>query len=259
MKRSPIIGKRLIKKLSEFVKRSEELQSVPYDQAVQEIFDDEVKGFVHLNFGAGERKVIAVRLTMPARVIGYGTNVAAVKQRDRIDCLSEISNRLLTLQARVERGDHSLPEPDAPAPRKPATVADSTQMFISHSGETPAFYRLERFVRDLGITPIVAEWIPFKGRAVPENARAAMDVCQAAIVFATSADQVGKRAQPGRGALIETGILQERFGQRVIYLVEEGVEFGPMADNFACESFTQDCLERAFHRIIIELRAHGLT
>lgn len=67
-----------------------------------------------------------------------------------------------------------------------------------------------------------------------------------------------RRHQPGRGALIETGILQERFGERVIYLVENGSEFGPMAENFARESFTQDNLERAFHRIVVELKACGL-
>ena len=85
-----------------------------------------------------------------------------------------------------------------------------------------------------------------------------MEGSEAAIVFATQADVVGDRAQPGRGALIETGILQERFGEGVVYLVEGGSELGPMADNFARESFTQDCLERAFHRIVVELKAHGL-
>ncbi len=85
-----------------------------------------------------------------------------------------------------------------------------------------------------------------------------MSSCVGAIVFATATDQVGGRKQPGRGVLIEVGILQERFNERVIYLVERGCELGPMANNFACEFFTQDNLEQAFQRLVVELKSHGL-
>lgn len=132
------------------------------------------------------------------------------------------------------------------------------RVFISHSGESTAFHRLLRFLWSLGVEPVVAEWLPFSGRLVPEHVRATMDSCECALVLATGSDEVGERKQPGRGVLIETGILQERFGERVIYLVEEGAQLGPMADGFARESFTQDNLERAFERIVVELKAHSL-
>ena len=142
--------------------------------------------------------------------------------------------------------------------RKPVRREARARVFISHSGESAAFHRLLRFLWSLGVEPVVAEWLPFSGRLVPEHVRATMDSCECAIVLATGSDEVGERKQPGRGVLIETGILQERFGERVIYLVEEGAQLGPMADGFARESFTQDNLERAFERIVVELKAHDL-
>lgn len=174
----------------------------------------------------------------------------------------------LRLQARltrlINRLEMVLGVPVGEASSQPHGVDTETRrpvrprIFISHSGEGPAFYRLVLFLWELAVEPVVAEWRPFQGQPVPQHVRSAMDSCVAAIVFATAADQVGGRKQPGRGALIETGILQERFGKRVIYLVEKEVELGPMADNFACEFFTQDNLEAAQRRVVIELRALGL-
>ena len=142
--------------------------------------------------------------------------------------------------------------------RKPLRPEARARVFISHSGESLALHRLLRFLWDLDIEPVVAEWLPFRGKPVPKHVTDAMASCVSAIVFATATDEVKGRKQPGRGVLIETGLLQERFGERVIYLVEKGTEFGPMADNFACEFFTQDNLEKAFHRMVIEFRASGL-
>ena len=173
----------------------------------------------------------------------------------------------LRLQARlsrlISRLEALLEEPtDATTPHQKVPTTDDgasvrPRVFVSHSGESIALHRLLQFLRDLGIEPVVAEWVPFKGQLVPEHVRQTMDSCVSAIVFAT-ADPAVERAQPGRGVLIETGILQERFSERVVYLVEEGTKFGPMADNFACEPFTEDNLERAFSRVVIELKALGL-
>lgn len=177
---------------------------------------------------------------------------------DRFNCLGTVQNRLQVLKARIERGEYVEPSKSVPPPST-QTDAVRPRVFISHSGENEAFYRLTLFLNELGVQPIIAEWLPFGGRSVPDQVGEAIASCAAAIVFATRADQVGDRSQPGRGALIETGILRQRFGERVIYLVEEGAEFGPMADNFARESFTQENLERVFHRLVVELKAYGLV
>jgi hypothetical protein len=240
-------------KLEDLINRAVDLPCIRHDGEEWAIWKDEVKHYLCHTLGnsAEDEFSNAMRVTvLPA----YGGDYQPyyVKALDRaVTCLKVI-------KARVERGyyDAALSGKEAAAPLQ---SSPRPSIFIAHSGEPPALLRLTRFLEALGVQPVIAEWLPFRGRTVPEHVRSVMNGCQAAIVFATASDQVGQRFQPGRGALIETGILQEHFADRVIYLVEEGAEFGPMADNFACESFTQDCLERAFHRIVLELRAHGIV
>jgi hypothetical protein len=135
-----------------------------------------------------------------------------------------------------------------------AEVGSRPKVFIAHSGDTPALSKLTRFLTDLGVEPVIAEWVPYRGRQVPDHVRETMEDCVCGVVFAT---RVGKK-QPGRGVLIETGIFQEHFGNRVIYLGEHGVSFGPMADGFARESFSRRNMERVFHRLVIELKHIGI-
>jgi predicted nucleotide-binding protein len=160
---------------------------------------------------------------------------------------------LQVVKARVDRGEY-----DAESPGDLVRPATPRSVFIAHSGEPAALFRLRRFLEALGVRPVIAEWLPFRGQQVPDHARSSMDGCDAAIVFATAADAVGERRQPGRGLFTETGILQERFGEKVIYLVEEGVELGPMLDSYAREFFTQECLERAFYRVVVELKEYEI-
>jgi hypothetical protein len=129
------------------------------------------------------------------------------------------------------------------------------KVLIAHSGDTKALYKLTRFLNDLGVEPVVAEWLPYKGRQVPDHVRDNLAECACAVVFATRVS----KSQPGRGVLIETGILQEHFGERVVYLAEHGVAFGPMADSFARESFSRRNLERVFHRLVIEFKQFGIV
>lgn len=244
----------LIQALLGYIRRAEELMGTTFESVEQDIYDDELPALIRRYFGAKEANIFRQMLRPPVRIY---TVSRATEQIDRADCLENVWKRLMVLNAGIERGEHVPPSSD-PAPANRETTSPPA-VFISHSGENEAFYRLTRFLNELGVQPIIAEWLPFGGRSVPDQVSEAIESCAAAIVFATRADQVGDRSQPGRGALIETGILRQRFGERVIYLVEEGAEFGPMAENFARESFTQDNLERVFHRLVVELKAYGLV
>ena len=235
------------KKLQAFIDAAEGLRGYHHTSLEWALWRDEVH--IYLRRVLGQQAATDFHNKVIVPVIG-----PVDLQPYHIRALDGAVVRLHVEKARVERGEYD-PAPSDEASQRSAPPS----VFIAHSGEPPALFRLTRFLKDLGVTPVVAEWLPFKGRQVPDQARAAMDACDAAIVFATAANTVGERKQPGRGALIETGILQERFGSKVIYLVEEGAELGPMADGFAHESFTQDCLEKAFHRIVVELKAHKIV
>lgn len=131
-------------------------------------------------------------------------------------------------------------------------------VFVSHSGESPALGRLLRFISACGLRPLIAEREAFQGDTVPSHARRVMDECTIAVVFAEAREATAARRLPGPGLLVETGILQERFGDKVVYIVETGVELGAMLQPFAYTRFTQQCLEEVFERLVIEFRAHGL-
>jgi predicted nucleotide-binding protein len=247
----------IAQKLQDFIDMAGRLRSLDYGGAEWALWEDEV--YQYLQRVADQQAATDFQNKLhnvePIASIFHGPIVIP---ESYVRALDKAVVHLHVVKARVERGDY-----DAALSGKEAAPSDQSSprpsVFISHSGEPPIFSRLARFLEDLGVEPVVAEWLPFKGQTVPVHVRSAMDGCQAAIVFATASDQVGDRSQPGRGVLTETGILQERFGDRVIYLVEEGADFGPMVGGFARESFTQDCLERAFHRIVIELKAHGIV
>lgn len=252
----------IIAKLKGLSRKVKRLQNVRYQGRDWRLIEDELDKFLRTNLGddaawAVHNALNPGRIRVRMQDYPIGDNVDPEWKAERVEAVQTQLHMLV----RDLKSGYLVPKEETPTrtsvgPRQP--VKPHPRLFISHSGETEAFYRLNRFLKDLGMDPVVAEWLPFRGRQVPHHVRNTMENCQAAIVFATRADQVGERSQPGRGALIETGILQERFGEKVVYLVEEAAEFGPMADNFACESFTQDCLERAFHRIVVELKAHGL-
>ena len=235
--------------LAEFMVRAEELPTISHKDVRWDLWKDEVLSYLRRTLGQDAEKEFK-RVMAVSTIAWWGDEDVPY-----VNSLSEGVKKLAVMRQRVIRGEYDAQLQGSPDKvQEHAALAPS--VFIAHSGEPPALHRLTRFLEALGVKPVIAEWLPFRGAQVPDHARSSMDGCDAAIVFATVSDAAGQRQQPGPGALIETGILQERFGDRVIYLVEKGAHFGPMADGFAHESFTRNCLEKAFHRIVVELRAH---
>lgn len=141
----------------------------------------------------------------------------------------------------------------------PYSASSLTQsVFVSHSGESNTLSRLLRFVSACGLVPLVAEREPFAGATVPDHVRRVMKRCSAAILLAETTQVIEGGSIPGSGVLVEAGILQERLGDRIIYLVEEGVALGAMVSPFAYTRFQRDCLEQVFERLVIEFRAMGM-
>ena len=89
------------------------------------------------------------------------------------------------------------------------------------------------------------------------NVRNVYGRCDAAMIFAEATRVDGGQRRPGAGVLVETGLLQGHFPEKVIYLREDGAGFGAMADSYVATSFTQDNLEEAFYRIVVEFKAWG--
>jgi hypothetical protein len=52
--------------------------------------------------------------------------------------------------------------------------------------------------------------------------------------------------------------LQEKFPDRIMYLVEEGALFPPDISGILCTRFTEDNMENAFISVAMEFGAYGI-
>jgi predicted nucleotide-binding protein len=136
--------------------------------------------------------------------------------------------------------------------------AEGARAFISHGKETPALGKVERFVRALGLEPVIVGRGPSEGMSVDDLVEARMGQCDCAIILATADEAVDDRRQPRPNVIHEIGLAQEKFKHRVIYLKEQGCEFPSNVRAKVWENFTQDNMELAFEKISKELRAFSL-
>lgn len=134
-----------------------------------------------------------------------------------------------------------------------------SKVFIAHGGGSEALNKLCAFLNDdLGVTPLVVERLPSEGRSVNENVEFYLDEAQAGIVLATADDLVDGHYQPRGNVNIELGRFQERFPDRVIFLLEQGAAFPSNVSEKVWEPFSHENMERAFRKVVRELRAFGL-
>jgi hypothetical protein len=147
------------------------------------------------------------------------------------------ADRILT-ESRIRRGEGSV--------------------FISHGKETPALRKVERFIRALGLQPVIVILGASEGLSVDDLVEKRMSESDCALILATVDDQVEGLKQPRLNVIHEIGMAQEKFGNKVIYLKENGCEFPSNVRPKVWENFSQDNMEVAFEKISKELRAFGL-
>ena len=135
--------------------------------------------------------------------------------------------------------------------------SEAAKVFISHGKETQALTKVERFVRALGLEPVVVMRGPSEGMAVDDLVETRMSESDSAIILATADEEVAGRRPPRPNVIHEIGLAQEKLENRVIYLKEEGCEFPSNVAPKVWENFRQDNMEAAFDKISKELRAFG--
>ena len=137
------------------------------------------------------------------------------------------------------------------------------RVFISHGTETKALIKLERFLRDLGITPVIVKNEPSLGKSVDDLVEEQMSSCGAVIILATKDDKVMNQEvkeyyQPRPNVIHEIGLAQEKVREQIIYLKEEGCDFPSNISPKIWENFTQENMENAFSKVVKEVRAFGI-
>lgn len=133
--------------------------------------------------------------------------------------------------------------------------AGSARIFISHGRQSQALTKLERFIRTLGLEPVIVVHGPSEGMSVDTLVEKRMSESDCAIVLATGDDQVGDYRQPRPNVIHEIGLAQEKLDNKVVYLKEEDCQFPSNVSPKVWESFTQENMEAAFEKVIKELRS----
>jgi len=134
-------------------------------------------------------------------------------------------------------------------------IATSKRVFVSHGKETKALIKIERFLRGVGVEPVIVKRGASRGLSVDDLVEGEMAPCECAVILATRDDEVGGRYQPRPNVIHEIGLAQEKLSGKLIYLKEEGCDFPSNISPKVWENFTQDNMEDAFLKIVKELRA----
>ncbi len=132
------------------------------------------------------------------------------------------------------------------------------RVFISHGIETSALQKIERFIRAMGLEPIIVKDKASEGLALDDLIEKRMTESDCVLILATADEEVEGRKQPRPNVIHEIGMAQEKFKDNIIYLKEKDCEFPSNVQPKVWESFTQDNMENAFIKIPKELRAFGL-
>ncbi|MBD3286774.1 hypothetical protein GF359_10800 [candidate division WOR-3 bacterium] len=135
---------------------------------------------------------------------------------------------------------------------------DISKVFISHGPETSVLPRVEQFIRDLGLIPIVAEKTASEGREIRPDAEKKIQESHCAIILVEKDPSDPEGKNPRDNVLIEAERAKIVLDNRLIWLKEKGVELPSLDRSIIRGSFTQDCLEEAFIIIVRELRAFRL-
>lgn len=141
---------------------------------------------------------------------------------------------------------------------EPATIAGlPPKAFIAHAGDSPALRKLKDFLEALGVQYLIAEVEPSDGRLVEPQVTQAYEHADFAIILATKGGVIDKKKGVNYMAMNvadELGRAREIFKNRIILLLETGVEPHTNISGIVYERFAPQSMDKAFIKIAKELK-----
>ncbi len=145
--------------------------------------------------------------------------------------------------------------------KKPQRVStEPPKAFIAHEGETKALNKLKTFLDALGVKYLIAEIEPSNGRLVEPQVTCTYGDADFTIILATKGKLINKetgKPQMGTNVADELGRAREVFKNKIILLLETGVEAHTNISGIVHERFKPQSMDKAFTKIVKELRNWG--
>ena len=136
-------------------------------------------------------------------------------------------------------------------------TAEPPKAFIAHKGETGALAKLKEFLEALGIHCVIAEREPSNGRSVEKQVTWTYEPADFAVILATKGGVIDKKTGAqymGMNVADELGRARERYENRIILLLEKGVQSHTNISEIVHERFTPQSMDKAFIKIVKELK-----
>jgi len=130
--------------------------------------------------------------------------------------------------------------------------------FVSHGKESAALRKLEEFLHNLGIIPLIVKEQPSLDKTVSGKVEYYLNQADFVIVLATGDDEFEGKLHPRQNVIHEIGLAQNTHPGKIIYLLEEETEFPSNISPKVWERFKQRNMLNAFLCILRELRALGI-
>jgi hypothetical protein len=134
-----------------------------------------------------------------------------------------------------------------------------TNIFISHGKFNPSFYNLELFIRALGCIPIFDINEPTEGKTINQLVNSLMQKADFYIILACSetTNDSGKKL-PNHNVIIEYDrLIQSKIDKMIVFL-EEGCHMPSMVQEVIYVQFTNECMDKAFTKLVSELKIQNL-
>lgn len=144
--------------------------------------------------------------------------------------------------------------------KTPPRNTEKPKAFLAHEGETRALSILKEFLEALEIQYFIAESKASDGRSIERQVDWTQSKADFAICLATKGKAINKKT--GKHYMApniadELGRARQVFGNKIILLVQKGVEVHTNTREIVYETFTTTNMERAFIKIAKELTNWG--
>jgi len=141
-----------------------------------------------------------------------------------------------------------------------ATKSEAPEAFIAHEGETEHLEKLKDFLDALGIKYFIAEAEASDGRSIEGQVDWTQAKADFAVCLATKGKAINKKTGKhymGLNVADELGRARQVFRNKIILLVQKGVEVHTNTREIVRAPFTTQSMDRAFIKITKELRNWG--